>query len=306
MTAAAVLAAWAWDPVPTLAVLVTAVLYASAWRRATRLAARRRGRGDRPACPRSRSVCFALGLLAVVVAVDGPPDSLAESSFLAHMTQHMLLQMVAAPLLLLGGPVGLLLRADTGWCPRRMVVRVLRSSPVRVLTHPVTAFSLFTLVLVGTHLSPLYELALEHEGVHQVEHLGYLLTALLFWWPAIGVDPAPHRMSHPARLLYLFMSMPVTALLGVAIAVTDRVLYPTYLVNLPPWGGSALADQHAAGTLMWVSGMFTIVPAMAVVLWGWLEEDSARQRRAELRWQPALGPAAGSVPVGDVAKADVR
>jgi cytochrome c oxidase assembly factor CtaG len=279
----AVLAAWAWDPVPSIGVLCTGALYAFAWRRAADAAGHRRGRSHRPAVPRGRAVCFGLGLLAVVVAVDGPPDVLAESSFLLHMTQHMLLQMVAAPLLLLGGPIGLLLRADPRWCPRRTVVRLLRSTPVRLLTHPVTAFTLFTAMLVGSHLSPLYEIALRHEGVHQLEHLGYLVTALLFWWPAIGVDPAPRRLTPPARVLYLFLSMPVTALLGVSIAVTNRVLYPSYLLHLPPWGGSALADQQAAGTLLWVSGMFTVVPAMGAVLWRWLEEDAARQRRSESR-----------------------
>jgi putative copper resistance protein D len=197
------------------------------------------------------------------------------------MVQHLLLQLVAAPLLLLGGPVSLVLRADPPWCPRRAVVRVLRSPVVRVLTHPATAFSLFAGVLVGSHLTPLYELALRSERVHQLEHLGYLASALLFWWPAIGVDPAPHRLSMPARLFYLFLAMPVSALLGASVALGDRVLYAHYLTDLPPWGASALADQHVAGTLLWISGMFTIVPAMAVVLWRWLEEDGARQQRRD-------------------------
>ena len=271
MTAGSLLATWAWDPIPTVGVLLAALLYGLAWRRVPGGATR----------TWSRPACFGLGLLAVLVAVDGPPDALSESSFSAHMVQHLLLQLVAAPLLLLGGPVSLVLRADPPWCRRRIVVRVLRSTGLRVVTHPVTAFSLFAVVLVGSHLTPLYEIALGSERVHQLEHVAYLATALLFWWPALGIDPAPHRLTMPARLLYLFLAMPLSALLGASIALTDRVLYAHYVTDLPPWGASALADQHAAGTLLWISGMFTIVPAMAAVLWRWLEQEGAREQRRE-------------------------
>jgi cytochrome c oxidase assembly factor CtaG len=269
-----VLSAWSFDPVPTVGVVVAGVIYAAAWREVPT-----RGRRGRRVVPVSRACCFAGGLLALVVAVDGPPDVFAESSFSMHMVQHVLLQLVAAPLLLLGGPASLLLRADLRWLPRRVLVRILRSDPVAVLTHPVVAFGAFAVVLVVTHLTPLYELALEHEPVHQVEHLAYLLTALLFWWPAIGVDPAPHRIGHVYRLLYLMVSMPVTAFLGLAIADAGRVLYSSY--DQPtPWGASGLADQQAAGTLMWVAGMFTTVPAVGVVLLRWLDDESRRELRS--------------------------
>jgi cytochrome c oxidase assembly factor CtaG len=268
------LSSWAFDPVPTAGVVVAGVLYAAAWRRVPAT-----GHRGRRVLPVSRPWCFAGGLLALVVAVNGPPDVFAESSFSMHMLQHVLLQLVAAPLLLLGGPVTLLLRADPPWLPRRVLVRTLRSRFVAVVTHPVVAFGAFAVVLVVTHLSPLYELALEHEPVHQVEHLVYLVTALLFWWPAIGVDPAPHRMGHLYRLLYLMVSMPVMAFLGLAIADAGRVLYPSY-AQPTPWGASGLADQQAAGTLMWVAGMFTTVPAVGVVLMRWLDDESRREARA--------------------------
>jgi cytochrome c oxidase assembly factor CtaG len=235
--------------------------------------------------------CFGAGLLAIIVAVDGPPDALAEVSFSAHMIQHLLLQMVAPPLLLLAGPLGLLLRADPPWLPRRILVRLLRSRPVALLAHPATTLGLFTVVLIGSHLSPLYNLTLEREWVHELEHIAFLVTALLFWWPALGVDPAPHRLSYPARLLYLFLAMPVMAYLGLAIANSSRVLYPYYLTHLPPWGGTPLADQGAAGTIMWISGTFTMVPAMAVVLLRWLDEDERQQARREARQSRPAVPA---------------
>jgi hypothetical protein len=192
-----------------------------------------------------------------------------------------------------GGPLGLLLRTDPPWLPRRVLVPLLRSRPVRMLAHPLTALGLFTVVLVGTHLTPLYNLALEHQWLHELEHAAFFLTALLFWWPAIGVDPAPHRLSYPARLLYLFLDMPVMAYLGLAIANSPRVLYPYYAAHPPPWGASALADQGVAGTIMWIAGTFTMVPAMAVVFLRWLDEDARRQARREARQAPAAPPAGG-------------
>ncbi len=283
------LAAWAFDPVPTIGAGVAAVGYLAARHR---LISSPHAVGVPRAAGRGRMVCFGAGLLAIVVAVDGPPDVLSDVSFSAHMIQHLLLQLVAAPLLLLGGPLGLLLRADPPWLPRRALVRLLRSRPVRVLTHPVTAVGLFTVILVGSHLTPLYNLTLEREWVHELEHVAFLVTALLFWWPAIGVDPAPHRLSYPARLLYMFLDMPVMAYLGLAIASSSRVLYPYYAAHPPPWGASALQDQGVAGTIMWVSATFTMVPAMAVLLLRWLDEDERKQARREAR------------PAGDVPRRD--
>ena len=226
---------------------------------------------------------FGSGLVVVLVAVDGPPDVLSDTSFSAHMVQHLLLQMVAAPLLVLGAPLSVVLRADPPWLRRRLLTRLLRTDAVRVLTHPVTTLGAFLVVLIGTHLTPLYEVALEHERVHQVEHLVYLVTAVLFWWTAIGVDPAPHRLSYPARLLHLFLAMPGTAFLGVAIANAGKVMYPHYAANPPRWDWTPLHDQAVAGTLMWVSGMFTIVPALAFLLLKWLEDDDHRQARLDGR-----------------------
>ncbi|HET7387926.1 MAG TPA: cytochrome c oxidase assembly protein [Nocardioidaceae bacterium] len=272
-----VLSAWAVDPVPTALVVLAGAAYLSCYRTVVRR--RRGGRAQRSRW--GRPTCFVVGLLVLLLALDGPPDVLSDSTLSMHMLQHMLLQMVAAPLLLLGGPVSLLLRADPPWLRRRVLVAVLRSAPVRWLTHPVTALGLFSVVLVATHLTGFYELALEHERVHAFEHALYLATALLLWWPAIGVDPAPHRMSYAARVLYLFLMMPVPSLLGVAIADAGRVMYPFYVGQTSVWGTGPLADQHAAGTLLWVAAMFTAAPALTIVGWKWLDRDEREQARRD-------------------------
>lgn len=289
------LTAWAFDPVPTAGAAVAGLGYLAAWRR---LRTGRPAGTEPPRVPRAagrgRMACFGAGLLAIVVAVDGPPDVFADVSLSAHMVQHLLLQLVAPPLLLLGGPLSLLLRADPPWCRRRVLARLLRSRATRMLAHPVTALGVFTVVLVGSHLSPLYNLALERDWLHELEHVAFLITALLFWWPAIGVDPAPHRLRYPARLLYMFLAMPVMAYLGLAIANSSRVLYPFYLGHPPPWGGTALSGQGAAGTIMWVAGTFTMVPAMAVILLRWLDEDEQRQLRLDARMSRPAVPAGNS------------
>jgi putative membrane protein len=267
------------------------------------LAARQRLRrgpdtaGARSFAGRGRMICFGAGLLAIVVAVDGPPDVLSGVSLSAHMVQHLLLQLVAPPLLLLAAPLSLLLRADPPWLPRRALVPVLRSRPVRVLAHPLTALALFTLILVGSHLTPLYNLALEHEWLHELEHAAFFLTALLFWWPAIGVDPAPHRLSYPGRLLYLLLDMPVMAYLGLAIAGSSHILYPYYAAHPPPWGASPLQDQGVAGTIMWIAGTFTMIPAMAVIFLRWLDDEGRKQERREARAVPADGEPRRQPPV---------
>jgi putative membrane protein len=270
------LSAWELNPTPFVGVVVAAVGYASA------VHAVARGPGSTP-WPQLRTAAFGSGLLVVLVATCGPPDAFAEVSFTAHMVQHLLLQLVAAPLLVLGMSVTLLLRADTRWLPRRRLGRALRSPAVRLVSLPAVTLAAFAAVLVGSHLPAVYDLTLRNETVHEAEHALYLATASLFWWTAIGLDPAPGRPAHPTRMLYQLLIMPVMTFLGVAIAGADRVLYPYYEDNTPPWGASALHDQQTAGTLMWISGMVIIPPLLVLVLLRWLDQEERDAVRTAVR-----------------------
>jgi len=214
-------------------------------------------------------VAFASGLVVIALALTGPVDRLADASFSWHMTEHLLLTGLAAPLLLLGAPLRLALAA----LPARQastLARVMRSAPVRWLTHPIVALVLFLAVLYGTHFSPLYEAALENENVHAFEHALYLTAALLFWTPILAVAPAPHAPSHPLRIMTLFLAMPTCAFLGFAFYVARHVLYPHYAA-MP----GALADQRDAGTVMWLGGG---VPLFLALLWC-VGDWGARERR---------------------------
>ena len=144
----------------------------------------------------------------------------------------------------------------------------------------ILAAGTFAIVMWGTHFTGLYELALERQSVHALEHLVYLVAALLFWWPVLAVDPSPTRLPHAGRILYLFAAMPVTGFLGLAIYGSDRVLYSHYLWASGRLGVSALADQHLGGAIMWVSAMVVMLPALGKVLFDWLDAEDRLAMRA--------------------------
>jgi len=269
------LSSWTLDPVPTIGILVTALLYVEGLR-SVRL------RGG-PSFPSWRVGCFLVGLVVLFVALASPVDAYAGLLLSDHMVQHVLITMVAAPLLVLGTPVLLALRATRPQTRRRFVAPVLRSAPVRVLASPVVGFAAFAVVLWGSHAPAIYEAAVRNRGVHALEHLAYLASALLFWRPVVGLDPGPGRLSHPARILYVFLAMPVTALLGLALSASGRVLYPSYVAGASLLGTSAVSDQRLAGTLMWIAGMFLMVPALGLVVLDWMRRDEQEAQRADAR-----------------------
>jgi cytochrome c oxidase assembly factor CtaG len=152
---------------------------------------------------------------------------------------------------------------------------------VRVLSHPILGWAAFFAVMWGTHVSGIYDATLRSTTIHTAEHLAYLATALMFWSPVAGVDPSPSRLSYPGRILYLFLAMPAMAFLGLAIYSARGVLYPSYAVVQGV--RRAIADQHAAGAVMWTGTMFLIVPALAFVLLDWMRSDEREAAREDAR-----------------------
>src|SRR6266542_1047528 len=271
-----VLTAWTFDPMVVAGLGAAGVLYLRGVRRVRH--------PDRKLA--NRAACFIGGLVVIWIALQSPIDSYADTRLSVHMGQHLLLTMIAAPLLVLGAPVTLLLRAATPAVRRRWVLPLLRSRPVRLLTAPVVSWAQFALVLWVSHFSPLYEAAVRSTGVHALEHMLYIASAVLFWSPVAGLDPSPKRLSHPARLLYLFLAMPQASFLGLAMWGTSRVLYPSYQAAL---GAAALDDQRLAGTIMGSAGMLVMVPALGLVVLDWL----AREEREAVRTDARLGVEGG-------------
>jgi putative membrane protein len=268
--------AWTFDPLAMVAVALAGLAYWAGVRRVGRA-------HPRTPVPRWRAACWYLGLVVIVVALASPIATYDTVLFSAHMVQHLLLMVVAAPLLALGAPVTLLLRVSSPRVRKRVILRLLHSWPVRVVAHPIVAWVVFAAVMYGSHFSPLFDLALHDEVVHVFEHGLYMAAALLFWWPVVGADPSPWRMPHPARIGYLFLGMPWSSFLGLAIFSAPDPLYGHYATLARSWGPTPLADQQLAGGVMWIGGDAAFLVAMLLAVWVWLRAEEAEGRRVDAR-----------------------
>lgn len=267
---------WAFDPLVAIPLLLVAAAY---------LWAVRHVNAAHPAhpVPWIRVVCFLGGLAAIEIALQSIVERYDTTFFSVHMLQHVLLTLIASPLLALGAPITLLLRVTRSEPRRRVILPILHSRIVRVLAFPVVSWSIFAAVMWGTHFSPLFERSLEDPAVHDFEHLLYLTAGLLFWWPAVALDPAPWRMPHPVRAMYLFLQMPQNTFLALAIYSASSPLYAHYANLGVSWGPSALVDQHLAGGLMWVIGDLVFVTGIVLCVAGWMRFEERDTARREVR-----------------------
>lgn len=270
-----VLLQWNFDPIALLGITLTAALYLWAVRRVNAAHSANRQ-------PAYRSWLFLGGLGAIGIALLSPIEAYEGQLFSVHMIQHMLLELVAAPLLLAGTPITLALRVARP-AARRRLLAVLQSRVVHVISFPVVAWVLFAAVNWGWHFSVLYNEALENVALHYLQHATFLGAALLFWWPVIGADPSPWRLPHPVRLLYLFLALPQNSFLGVALMSAPTVLYPHYVTNVRDWGLSALEDQQLGGVIMWVVGDVAFLVAMMIVVLLWMRHEDRRTLRLDAR-----------------------
>lgn len=214
---------------------------------------------------RLRIGAFVGGCAAFAIAVLSPLEPLADRSFAAHMIQHELLMAVAAPLLIVSH-VGLELLRRLPRSARRNVGRLLASDPWRrtwrFWSRPLHAWGIHAVMIWAWHMPALFQLALERDAVHALEHFCFLGSALLFWW----------AMFHPRRraalggsILYLFTTAVHTAVLGALLATSRSIWYPVYVNSVSPFGLTPLEDQQLAGLVMWIpAGMVYLVAALAI------------------------------------------
>jgi cytochrome c oxidase assembly factor CtaG len=273
--------AWSVEPLIAIPLVALALLWRTAVRRVNRA---------HPAnpVPRLRSVAFYGGLAAIAVALMSGIERYDTILFSVHMVQHILLTLVAAPLLALSGPITLLLRLSSPSIRRRWILRVLHSRIMRAVSFPVVAWVLFAGVMWGTHFSPVFDAALENPFVHDLEHLAYLASGLLFWWPAVGVDPSPWRLSHPARALYVFLQMPQNTFLAVAVLSASSPLYPHYATLVRNWGPSSLSDQQTAGGIMWLVGDAIFLAVILLLVAAWMRHEERMTSQLDRRADAAL------------------
>jgi putative copper resistance protein D len=275
-SAAGLLLGWSVEPAVALPLLVAAVAW---WRLAARV---NRAHPANPV-PIRRSVPFLAGLATIAIALMSGIDRWDTTLFSVHMVQHILLTLVAAPLIALGAPITLLLRAATPNVRHRLILPILHSRVMRVVSFPVVAWIVFAGVTWGTHFSPLFDASLEDPLIHDLEHALYLGAGLLFWWPAVGLDPSPWRMPHPVRAMYVFLQMPQNTFLAVTILNASAVLYPHYATLARTWGPSALDDQRMAGGIMWITGDILFLAAVFALLAGWMRHEGEREAQVDRR-----------------------
>jgi putative membrane protein len=197
-------------------------------------------------------IFLGVGLATLLVALSPWVDERVDASLTAHMLQHVVLTMVAAPLLVLGG------HRVLRWLPQGAARALVR------MGHPVGGFAAFAVITLATHLTGFYDYALEREWAHVTEHVLYVASAVWFWWPVLG---RRWRWAVP----YLLAAMPLQAVVGVVLLSADATRYAHY---------NSLADQHRGGALMWLLGSLAMAAALVWCAWDWLR---AEERRALAR-----------------------
>ncbi|MGA9371479.1 MAG: cytochrome c oxidase assembly protein [Solirubrobacterales bacterium] len=258
--------------------------------------------GRKLAVPRSdaqhrwRTAAFVGGLGAIVIALDSPVDGLADKLFWVHMLQHILLLLVAPPLLALARPWNRMWRGFPLGTRRVLAQWVSTgrwSAPLRatagILAKPLPSWLLFNLVLLGWHVPAAYDAALSSPVIHASEHFLFFATGLLFWTRVIDSPPWRSRLSETGRAAYVGSSMVVSWLLAVVLADAGHTLYSPYAdLASRPGGLAALADQQLGAGVMWVLGSIPFTIAILSIVYRWLEPKRSGQS------SPAVRPLAGN------------
>ena len=268
--------AWAFDPLVVWGLALSGWLYARGVRRLWR------GAGTGGGIRRWEACAYAGGWLALFVALVSPLHPLGEVLFSAHMTQHEVLMLVAAPLVVLGRPLVAFLRALPVGAARRVGGwgrAAWFRRPWRVLTNPLAAWGLHAVALWVWHVPALFEATLRSDLVHTLQHVCFLGSALLFWWALIHGPQG--LMGYGTAVLYLFTTSVHSGVLGALITFARGVLYPAYSETTLSWGLTALEDQQLGGLIMWVpAGLVYIVGGLALCA-GWMRESERRVLKRE-------------------------
>jgi putative membrane protein len=219
---------------------------------------------------------FYSALALIFLSLNGWLHDLSDGYlFSAHMVQHLVLTLVAPPMLVLGTP---------GWMLRPALRWPVVGSLARWVTTPARCFAIFNIVLVTWHLPPMYELAMRHHPVHIVQHLCFMTAAVLMWWPVLSPLPELPRLSYPGQMLYLFLLSIPMSLVAVCIGYADHLLYPYYASAARLWGITPMQDQMMGALIMWIPGGLFFFAIISVVFFKWQQVDGDDSRaRAQVR-----------------------
>lgn len=260
--------AWRPDAGTLIPVVLTAILFA-------------RGAGTSRGLTKLRAACFWGGWALLALALLSPLHPLGEVLFSAHMLQHEILMLLAAPLLVLSRPlVPLLWGLPLGW--RRALGQWSKRPDVQrtwiAITRPFTAWWVHAAALWIWHAPRLFQATLSNDWIHAAQHFSFLGSALLFWW---SLFYAHARANYGAGTLYVFTTAVHTSILGVLLAFARSTWYPAYAATTPAWGLSPLEDQQIGGLIMWIPAGIVYLAAGLGLFDAWLRESDlvANRRR---------------------------
>jgi putative membrane protein len=275
------LRAWEFDPLVIASLGIAAVYYARGLRKMWVEGGL--GRGVKP----WEAGCFALGWLSLFIALVSPLHPWGKVLFSAHMTQHEILMLVSAPLLILGRPMAVSLKS----LPKSWARSIGSAANARwwqtiwqVVSGAAFAWILHAIVLWVWHVPFLFRATLRSDFVHALQHSSFLFSALLFWWAIMR----GHRMAvaYGMAVLYMFTTAVHSGLLGVIITLNDRLWYPEYEFTTQSWGLTPLEDQQLGGLIMWIPAGLVYVIAGLAFMAGWMRE--AERRVSRQRFTPTL------------------
>jgi len=275
LTPTRLLTEWTWVWPMALGIAIAAALYIAGL-----VVMHRRGDG----WPAQRSISFLLGGLGSIAIATMSALGTYDTVLLSiHMVQHMILMMVAPLFLALGAPVTLALRT-LPTRPRALLRAVLHSRPARVLTFAPLTLALFIATPFALYYSPFYEISLSSGFWHAFLHLHFLIIGCLLMWPLLGIDPVPGRISHPLRLLMVFLMLPFHAFLGISIMSSTALIAETwYLAFNRSWPPSPLEDQYLAGGILWASGDALALLVLIALFVQWYAASQREARREDRR-----------------------
>jgi putative membrane protein len=230
-------------------------------------------------------LAFALGWISLAIALDSPLHELGEQLFWVHMTQHEILMLISAPLLVLGRPtIAFLWALPPAW--REMAAGVGRSRTFKkgwaFVSAPLWAWLVSALALWIWHIPWLFDQTLRSDWIHAAQHTTFLVTAVVFWWPVLNRTPA---LGYGGALVYVFTTILHTSVLGALLTFAPRPWYSSYVLTAPAWHVSALEDQQIGGLIMWIPAGTLLLIVALVLLIKWMNESQTRwqySRMAEL------------------------
>jgi Predicted membrane protein len=277
-TGGALLTGWTWPSLVVMPLLLAAALYGLGTIRMIRRTTNRK----LFVWP---VLSFALGWASLVVALDSPLHELGEQLFWVHMTQHEILMLISAPLLVFGRPMIAFLWALSP-ASRETAARLGHS---RIFTKgwafisaPLSAWLVSALALWIWHIPRLFDQTLRNDWIHAAQHTTFLVTAVFFWWPVLNRTPA---LGYGGALVYVFTTILHTSVLGALLTFAPQPWYSSYITTAPAWGFTALEDQQLGGLIMWIPAGTLLLIVALLLLVKWMKQSQSRwqyTRMAEL------------------------